>query len=214
MPLLYLRVAVEVTKIKWCCLCPEVSICRWVLVFSANLSCLCLLETPPMPTLYLVKTNAIDDIESLLKMIISLCWNNFRCFTLRPKGYGLHRRSFILDMRWGKGSDLSGLLDRQLQLWNPEIPTCQNREPVVARSERSSWCFSFGDCTTCKIHDVPVMHRYQGKSCFFFRTAGQCVCLILLSENPFGKVCIKSRILRHNLKAKLLRKETEGSWQM
>lgn len=37
------------------------------------------------------------------------------------------------------------------------------------------------------------------------------VCLILLTENPFGKVCIKSRILRRNLKAKLLRQETKSS---
>lgn len=96
-------------------MCPEVSMCRWLLVFSANLSCLCLLQTPLVPTLYLVKTNAIGDNESLLKMIIR-CVGTALDVAPEAQRMWFASQKFHFDLRWGKGSGLSGLLDRQLQL--------------------------------------------------------------------------------------------------
>lgn len=140
-----------------------------VFSLNANRSCFCLLLTPPIPILYLIKINAICEVELLHATNDNLLffWNNFRGCTLRLKENGSHHGSFILDMHW----------KNHWPCWVAwqTVPTMKSMDSYLlghehlnmhehhARYEESSSCCSFCDSIYTAFTVVLVMCRCQEK---------------------------------------------------
>lgn len=111
-----------------------------VFSLNENISCFCLLLTPPIPTSCLIKINAIYEVELLVA---------FFKITLGIVRWGPKKMVHITEaLCWicpGENSDPAGFLDKQFQLWNPWILTCQDTWTSVARYEKLSWWCSFCD---------------------------------------------------------------------
>lgn len=132
---------------------------------------------------------------SLLQMMIRSLLEQLQVLHLEAQSKWVTSQKFRVGCAMGKGAGLAGLLDRQFQLRNPWILTCQDRGSAVARCEQLSWWFSFWDFiyTAFKMRNVLVMCSYQEKGYCFLKKTWVTVCVWAFS--------IKMLLQRHVLKA-------------